>query len=205
MHDHLNVTRLGILLRTRIFALGILALLWSSIAAAAQDLALRLEPERTTIHFTLGAALHTVHGNFRLKRGALRLDPASGKLTGEIVVDAQSAQSGNGTRDRKMHREVLESERYSEIIFRPDRVEGTVAAEGKSSVQVHGIFSIHGTDHELTVPAEVEMRPDGWSASVHFAIPYVKWGRKNPRYCFFGSASRWRWTGESAVSAPSES
>ena len=50
--------------------------------------------------------------------------------------------------------------------------------------EVHGIFSIHGTDHELTAPAEVEMRPDGWSATVHFAIPYVKWGRKNPSILF---------------------
>ncbi len=47
-------------------------------------------------------------------------------------------------------------------------------------MQVHGIFSIHGRDHELTFPAEAEMRPDGWSATVHFAIPNVKWGMKNP-------------------------
>lgn len=178
------MTSLGVPFRKRTLVLGILTLLWASIAASAQDKALQLDPERTTIHFTLGAALHTVHGTFRLKHGALSLDPASGKLTGEIVVDTRTGESGNGTRDRKMHREVLESERYPQIIFRPDRVEGTVAAEGKSSVQVHGIFSIHGTDHELTVPAEVEMRPDGWSATVHFAIPYVKWGMKNPSTLF---------------------
>lgn len=184
MHDHLNVAHLGILLGKRSFALGVLALLSASVAASAQDLALQLDPGRTTIHFTLGAALHSVHGTFRLKHGALRLDPASGKVTGEIVVDTRSGESGNGTRDRKMHREVLESERYPEIIFRPDRLEGSVSADGKSSVQVHGIFSIHGTGHELTVPAEVEMRPDGWSATVHFAVPYVKWSMKNPSTLF---------------------
>jgi polyisoprenoid-binding protein YceI len=155
-----------------------------SSAAADRQSSLQLEPERTTIHFPLGSVLHTVHGTFRLKHGALRLDPASGRLTGEIVVDTQSGESGNGTRDRKMHREVLESGRYPDIIFRPDSVEGAVAAEGKSFVQVHGIFNIHGTDHELTVPAEVEMRPDRWSATVHFAIPYVKWGMKNPSTLF---------------------
>jgi polyisoprenoid-binding protein YceI len=131
-----------------------------SISAADRQSSLRLEPGRTTIHFALGSVLHAVHGTFRLKHGALRLDPASGRLMGEIVVDTQSGESGSGTRDRKMHREVLESDRYPDIIFRPDSVEGAVAAEGQSSVQVHGIFSIHGTDHELTVPAEVEMRPD---------------------------------------------
>ena len=73
------------------------------------------------------------------------------------MVDATSGDSGSGMRDRKMNKEVLESARYPEIDFRPDRFDGEVAPQGKSSVMVHGMFSIHGTDHEITVPAEVEM------------------------------------------------
>ena len=88
--------------------------------------------------------LHTVHGTFRLKQGSLRFDPASGRLTGEIVVDTKSGDSGSGMRDRKMHREVLESDRYPEITFRPDHVDGTLLPQGKSSVRVHGIFNMHG-------------------------------------------------------------
>ena len=155
-----------------------------AMAAAAQDVALQLDPQRTTINFTLGDVLHTVRGTFQLKRCELRLDPASGKITGEIVVDTKSGVSGNGMRDRKMHREVLESDRYSEIVFRPDRVDGTVSLSGKSSVRVHGIFTIHGADHELTVPAEVEMSPDHWRTTLHFAVPYEKWGMKNPSTLF---------------------
>ena len=155
-----------------------------AMAAAAQDVALQLDPQRTTINFTLGDVLHTVRGTFQLKRCELRLDPASGKITGEIVVDTKSGVSGNGMRDRKMHREVLESDRYSEIVFRPDRVDGTVSLSGKSSVRVHGIFTIHGADHELTVPAEVEMSPDQWRTTLHFAVPYEKWGMKNPSTLF---------------------
>ncbi|MGA8270837.1 MAG: YceI family protein [Candidatus Sulfotelmatobacter sp.] len=153
-------------------------------AAAAQDAALQLDPQHTTIYFTLGDALHTVRGSFQLKRGALELDPVSGKLTGEIVVDARSGQSGSGMRDRKMHREVLESERYPEIIFRPDRVDGNVSFSGNSSVKVHGIFTIHGTEHELTAPAEVKMAPGYWTATLHFAVPYAQWGIKNPSTLF---------------------
>jgi hypothetical protein len=66
------------------------------------------------------------------------------------VADAKSGESVNGTRDRKMHKEVLESERYAEIVFRPGRVEGPVAAQGKFSVKLHGMFSVHGMDHEIT-------------------------------------------------------
>jgi hypothetical protein len=64
------------------------------ISAADRQSSLQLEPEGTTIHFTLGSVPHTAHGTFRLKHGALRLDPASGRLTGEIVVDTQSGESG---------------------------------------------------------------------------------------------------------------
>ena len=51
-----------------------------SPAAAAQELALQLDPQHTSVIFTLGDVLHTVRGTFRLKQGSLRLDRASGKL-----------------------------------------------------------------------------------------------------------------------------
>lgn len=152
--------------------------------AAAQATSLNLDPAQTSVKFTLSDVLHTVHGTFHLKHGELQFDPSSGKISGEIVVDARSGVSGSGTRDHKMHKEVLESERYPDISFRPDRVEGHIVNTGKSSVQVHGIFRIHGTDRELTVPAEVEMSGDHWSATVHFAVPYEKWGMKNPSTLF---------------------
>src|SRR5271170_7167713 len=154
------------------------------IAAAAQDVAFTLDPQHTTVNFTLGDVLHTVHGTFHLKQGSLHLDPRSSKLTGEIVVDAKSGDSGSGMRDRKMHREVLESDRYPEIAFRPDHLEGTVSLQGKSSVHVHGIFTIHGAEHELTAPAEVKIAPGYWTATLQFAVPYVQWGIKNPSTLF---------------------
>jgi len=153
------------------------------LSAAAQQESLQLDPAHTSVRFTLGDVLHTVHGSFHLKRGTLQLDP-SAKLTGEIVVDAKSGESGNASRDRKMHKEVLESERYPEITFRPDRVEGAVVSPGKSSVKVHGIFSIHGVDREVTVPAEAEISATTWTATVHFTVPYEKWGMKNPSNIF---------------------
>ena len=153
-------------------------------ATLARVTAFELDPAQTSVKFTLGDVLHTVHGTFRLKRGALQFDPASGKLSGEIVVDATSGESGSGMRDRKMHKEILESDRYSEIAFRPDRIECAVANTGKSSVKVHGMFSIHGVDREILVPAEVEISADHWTATVHFTVPYEKWGMKNPSTLF---------------------
>jgi len=163
----------------------LLALLSLTIlSVAAQQSNLQVDPARTSVNFTLGDVLHTVRGTFQLKRGALQLDTLAGKLTGEIVVDAKSGASGSGMRDRKMHREVLESEKYPEISFHPDRLEGLVATAGKSQVKVHGVFGIHGVEREITVPAEVEMSADHWTATVHFTVPYEKWGMKNPSTLF---------------------
>lgn len=153
-------------------------------AAAGQDFVTQLDPQGTTINFTLGDVLHTVRGTFHLKQGSLRLDAPLGKLTGEIVVDATSGESGNGMRDRKMHREVLESARYPEVAFHPDRFEGAVSPQGKSLVRVHGVLTIHGSDHELTIPAQIEISADHWTATLHFAVPYAKWGMKNPSTLF---------------------
>ena len=159
----------------------LLGLLFSPAAfAQAQQLRLQFDPAKTTVAFTLGDILHTIHGSFRLKEGSVRYDTASRSVDGTILVDAPSGQSGNRSRDRKMHREILESARYPTITFRPDKVQGTVAPMGTSTLQVHGIFSIHGTDHELTVPIRVEIFPDHWIADTHFTVPYVKWGIKNP-------------------------
>lgn len=148
--------------------------------AQPQELRFQFDPSTTKITFTLGDILHTVRGSFKLKQGEVQYNVEKKSVGGTTTVDATSGDSGNRSRDRKMHKEILESARYPEIVFRPDRVEGTVAPLGTSTVQVHGIFSIHGSDHELTMPVRLEVFPDHWIADTHFSIPYVKWGIKNP-------------------------
>ena len=96
-----------------------------------QHQSLQIDPAQTKVEFTLADVLHTVHGTFVLKRGTIRFDPATGKASGELVVDAASGESGNGARDRRMHKDILESDRYPEIVFRPDRVEGQGGAAGR--------------------------------------------------------------------------
>lgn len=165
---------------------GAVCLLSAALAAtaSAQELGLQCETAQTAADFTLGDVLHTVKGTFNLKSGEIHFDPASGKISGEIVFDATSGKSGNESRDRKMHKDVLESARYPEIGFRPDRVEGKVATSGTSTVQVHGMFRIHGAEHEISAPAEVKPDTDHWAFSSHFSVPYAKWGMKNPSVLF---------------------
>ena len=147
---------------------------------AAQEFIIDLNPGQSKVEYKLGATLHTVEGTFALKRGRISFDSDGGKAEGELVVDATSGQSGNDSRDRNMHQHVLESGKYPEIVFRPDRVDGKVAPNGRSQVQLHGTFTIHGADHEMTVPLDVNIADGHYTADAHFQIPFVKWGMKNP-------------------------
>ena len=154
-----------------------------AVLAEAQGADYQVDPGRSSVKFTLGDVLHTVHGTFKVKQGGLKV-ASDGKVSGQIVVDAGSGDSGSGMRDGKMHKEILESVRYPEVAFRPDRIDGAVASSGKSSVLIHGMFNVHGVDHEITVPAQVESSGEQWSATVHFTVPYQKWGMKNPSTLF---------------------
>src|SRR6202521_2471952 len=104
-------------------------------ASRAQESIVQLDPAQTKIEFSLSGNMHTVHGKFVLKSSTIQFDPSSGKIGGAIVVDATSGESGNGGRDARMHREILESAKFPEIVFTPIKMTGVVAAEGPSKVE----------------------------------------------------------------------
>ena len=143
-----------------------------------------LDPAQTKIDWTLGATMHSVHGTFKLKSGHVKFDPKSGDAAGEIVVDATTGESGNHDRDADMHNKVLESVRYPEIMFLPNRVIGSLAAQGKSSLQVQGVFRIHGAEHDFTLSMNIEKTGDAITATTSFVVPYQDWGMKNPSKMF---------------------
>jgi YceI-like domain len=147
---------------------------------AAAQIVLSVDPAKSTVHWSVESSLHTVHGTFHVKRGTVSVDAATGQASGEIVVDATSGESGNDGRDRRMHKEILESSRYSEVVFRPDRADGTIVSRGNSSLKLHGIFSLHGAAHELSVPTEATLGEGQWNGTATFEVPYIAWGLKNP-------------------------
>jgi polyisoprenoid-binding protein YceI len=152
----------------------------AALQPPASEIVFGIDPAQSKVHWMLGTTLHTVHGTFAFKNGTLHLDPATGKAGGEIVVYATSGDSGNDSRDKKMHKEVLESGQFPDVIFRPDRVEGKTTPERRFTVQVHGTFVLHGSEHELTVPVQAEFAGDHWTGSAKFNVPFIDWGLKNP-------------------------
>ena len=150
------------------------------LRAIAAEYHLELAPETTRINWTLGDVLHMVRGTFQLKCADIRFDSDTGKAFGVVVVDAASGESGNGSRDGRMHKSVLESAKYAEVTFVPHRVEGSFKLAGNSTVKLHGTMKIHGAAHEITAPAEVTIKDNELSANIRFDVPYVAWGMKDP-------------------------
>lgn len=156
------------------------AALLATLPLRAEVVRLSFEPSRTRVAYTVDSTLHKVNGTFDLKRGAIEYDTSTGQAGGELVIDAASGKSGSNGRDGKMHKAVLESAKYPEIRFVPDRVEGQVAAGAESEVRLHGQFLLHGATRELTMTAKVRKTGALLKTSSAFQIPYVQWGLKNP-------------------------
>lgn len=164
----------------RLPVLAAAALLLTALPLRAQQTVVTLDPSQTRVEFTLGDVLHTVHGTFKLKTGEIRFDRGNGKASGRIVVDATSGESGNGSRDKKMHAEYLESQKFPEIVFTPTQVRGAVSPSATSQVEVLGSFRLHGSDHDFTLNVTVQYGTDHLECTGRFTIPYVQWGIKNP-------------------------
>jgi polyisoprenoid-binding protein YceI len=169
-------------LRRRLTALCLvlLTLLLMVSTADAQEMVFRLDTEQSRVEFTLSGILHTVHGTFQLKSGTIRFNSANGKVSGSLVADATSGNSGNTSRDRRMHRQILEDQKYPDIVFTTQHVSGKLAPQGTSQMELQGVMSLHGQQHPMTVAMPVQVSHDQVSADVHFIVPYVKWGLKNP-------------------------
>lgn len=169
-------------MRTQLSLVSIAAglLLFCSPQVKAQEMSVDLDPANTTIDFTLGATMHTVHGTFKLKSGHIVFDPKSGAASGNVIVDATSANTGNTSRDKKMHAEILQSRKFPEIVFTPTREKGEIAEQATSVAEVSGIFRLCGQDHPATLAMTVEPNSGRLSARTNFAVPYIQWGLKNP-------------------------
>ena len=151
-----------------------------ALCAAAAERTVAVQPVTSRLSFTLDTTFHEVHGTMAISGGTLRFDPETGAASGEITVDARSAETGNGKRDKTMHADVLESQRFPTIVFRAERVEGRFVDPGHSDVRVIGVMRLHGADHPMTLPAAVDSADGHVRATLRFTVPYIEWGLHDP-------------------------
>lgn len=161
-------------------AVIILVAAFAAVSAHAQQRVLVLNPEASKVSFTLEATGHDVEGSFVLKNGRIAFDPATGAASGEIAIDLKSAETGNKSRDKTMHEDVLETGKFPMAVFRAEKVRGSVPDSGTGQVTLDGTLSFHGADHKVSLPAKIDVQNGRVRADTQFEIPYVEWGLHDP-------------------------
>jgi polyisoprenoid-binding protein YceI len=149
-------------------------------AAFGQHQTFTVNPDASQVAFSLGGNAHHVEGTFHVQSGTINFDRSAQTISGSVVVAAGSGNSGDQSRDKNMNTQVLDVAHCTEISFAPRSYQGTVAATGDSTIQVTGVFTLHGAPHDLTVPMQIHIEGTALTAKTHFTVPYVKWGLKDP-------------------------
>ena len=130
----------------------------------------------------LNTTHEVVNGAFHIQSGSIEFDPSAPRMSGSVVVLAGSGKTGNGSRDKKMNKDILKVEQYATVSFEPKTYTGELASSGESTIQATGIFTLLGTTHEITIPILVHLDGSTATAKAHFVVPYVQWGLKNPSF-----------------------
>ena len=149
-------------------------------AALAQHQTFNANPDASQVAFALAGTGHHVNGAFHVQSCSVNFDRTAMSISGSVVVAAGSGNSGEPSRDKKMNSDVLDATHFAEVSFAPKSYQGTIAASGDSTIQVAGVFTLHGTPHDLTVPMQIHIDGTSLTAKTHFKVPYVQWGLKDP-------------------------
>ena len=161
----------------------VLMLPFTLIASAlAQHRVLTVNPGSSKVDMTLKTNHDTVLGTFHIQSGTIDYDSSANTIAGTVVVAAGSGNTGNESRDKKMDKDILDTQKYNAVTFAPKSYTGTIAASGDSTIQVTGVITLLGTPHDITVPMQIHIDGDSCTAKGNFPIPYVQWGLKDPSF-----------------------
>jgi polyisoprenoid-binding protein YceI len=164
-----------------VFALAVIL----APAALAQHQTFAVNPDASEVKMTLKTTHELVNGAFHIQSGSVEFDRSTPQMSGSVVVLAGSGKTGNGTRDKKMNKEILQVEQHATVSFEPKSYAGVIAPSGDSTIQVTGIFTLLATPHEITIPMLVQLEDTTATAKAQFAVPYIQWGLKDPSFLFW--------------------
>ena len=168
----------------RSFTVFAVAVLLAPVAFAQQQTFVA-NPDASEVKMTLKTTREVVNGTFHIQSGSLEFDRSAAKISGSVVVLAGSGKTGNGSRDKKMSKDILEVEQHATVSFEPKSYAGAIAPSGDSTIQATGIFTLLGAPHEITIPILVHLEGTTATAKAHFVVPYIQWGLKDPSFLFW--------------------
>lgn len=151
----------------------------------AEHQSFTVDSNASQVKMTLNTTHEVVNGTFHIQSGSIEFDRTAAKISGSVVVSAASGATGNGSRDKKMHKEILKVDQYATVSFVPKSYTGTIATSGDSTIEVSGVFTLLDTPHDLTVPMQIHIDGSKANANAHFNIPYIQWGLKDPSFMFW--------------------
>lgn len=175
------------MLRGSLAVLTTMALAGALCGVAHAETKYGINPANSKVTFSLGG-FHEVNGIFKVGSGEVTFDRKTGAMTGSIVVEADSGNSGNHARDKKMKGSELHVKKFPSITFSPKQFTGDLKSAGTSTLQVHGVFTLIGKPHKVAVPMTVTIHGNECTAKGSFTIPYVSWGMKDPTMLFMKEA-----------------
>ena len=132
------------------------------------------------------AALESDQGSpKRGQAGSIEFDRSNPKIPGSVTVLAGSGKTGNDSRDKRMNKDFLKADQFTNVSFAPKTYTGTIASSGDATIPVSGVFTLLSTTHDLTIPMQINLDGSKATAKAHFVVPYVQWGLKNPSFMFW--------------------
>ena len=154
-------------------------------AALAQHQTFVVNPAASEVKMTLQTTHEIVNGTFHAQSGSIEFDRSNSRMSGSVAVLAGSGKTGNGSRDKKMNKDILEVDQHATVSFEPKTYTGAIAPSGDSTIQVTGIFTLLDAPHEITIPMLVHVEGTTATVKARFTVPYIQWGLKDPSFMFW--------------------
>lgn len=115
-----------------------------------------------TVRFASTAKLEFVEGATTSIRGAVRFDPdnTASAVSGKLVVDLRSLETGIGLRDEHMRERHLHTDKFPRAYFELTGLRGLpaqLAGDSTYAADVQGLFYIHGVRRNLDAHADVTL------------------------------------------------
>lgn len=168
----------------RFFTVCALAVLLAPVALAQQQTFVA-NPDSSEVKMTLKTTHEVVNGTFHIQSGSIEFERSAANMSGSVVVLAGSGKTGNGRRDKKMNKDILQVEQHATVSFEPKSYAGAIAPSGDSTIEATGMFTLLGTPHEITIPVLVHLEGTSATVKAHFVVPYIEWGLKDPSFLFW--------------------
>lgn len=131
----------------------------------------------------------TIGGSFEAKTKALTGDIAMSAenpttVTGDLVVDLQTLETGIGLRDRHMRTKYLEVERGPEFAKAHVREIRLDQPTGKTTF--HAVLALHGQTKEVNGTADIKADAGGYKLTASFPVRVSEFGIPEPTYLGVG-------------------